>query len=62
MDDAEKNAPERFDDIMTRLRSLVDRLEGGNLPLEDGLRALIDWRREHKREVDERRARVALAD
>jgi UDP-glucose 4-epimerase len=30
--------------------------------LEDGLRALIDWRREHKREVDARRARVAMAD
>jgi exodeoxyribonuclease VII small subunit len=30
--------PERFDEILTRLRSLVDRLEGGNLPLEDGLR------------------------
>jgi UDP-glucose 4-epimerase len=30
------------------------------VPLEDGLRALIDWRRDHKREVDERRARVAF--
>jgi exodeoxyribonuclease VII small subunit len=30
--------PERFDEILTRLRSLVDRLEGGNLPLEDGLK------------------------
>jgi exodeoxyribonuclease VII small subunit len=29
--------PERFDDILTRLRSLVDRLEGGNLSLEDSL-------------------------
>jgi exodeoxyribonuclease VII small subunit len=28
---------ERFDDILTRLRSLVDRLEGGNLSLEDSL-------------------------
>jgi exodeoxyribonuclease VII small subunit len=35
---AEKAAPERFDEILGRLRSLVDRLEGGNLPLEDGLR------------------------
>ena len=36
---AEKAAnPERFDDILVRLRSLVERLEGGNLPLEDGLR------------------------
>jgi UDP-glucose 4-epimerase len=31
------------------------------VPLEEGLRALIDWRRGHKSEVDERRARVALA-
>jgi exodeoxyribonuclease VII small subunit len=28
---------ERFDDILTRLRSIVDRLEGGNLSLEDSL-------------------------
>lgn len=33
-----KNMPERFDEILTRLRALVDRLEGGNLPLEEGLR------------------------
>jgi len=37
MEPADK-APERFDDILVRLRALVDRLEGGNLPLEDGLR------------------------
>jgi exodeoxyribonuclease VII small subunit len=30
--------PERFDEILGRLRSLVERLEGGNLPLEDGLK------------------------
>lgn len=30
--------PERFDELLVRLRSLVERLEGGNLPLEDGLR------------------------
>jgi exodeoxyribonuclease VII small subunit len=35
---AEKAPPERFDEILVRLRSLVERLEGGNLPLEDGLR------------------------
>jgi exodeoxyribonuclease VII small subunit len=35
---AEKPTPERFDEILVRLRSLVERLEGGNLPLEDGLR------------------------
>ena len=32
-------APERFEDILARLRGLVERLEGGNLPLEDSLRA-----------------------
>jgi exodeoxyribonuclease VII small subunit len=32
-------APERFEDILVRLRGLVERLEGGNLPLEDSLRA-----------------------
>lgn len=30
--------PARFDDILARLRGLVERLESGNLPLEDGLR------------------------
>jgi exodeoxyribonuclease VII small subunit len=30
--------PVRFDDILSRLRGLVERLESGNLPLEDGLR------------------------
>jgi exodeoxyribonuclease VII small subunit len=35
---AEKPSPERFDEILVRLRALVERLEGGNLPLEDGLR------------------------
>ena len=35
---ADKATPERFDDILDRLRSLVDKLEGRNLPLEDGLR------------------------
>ena len=30
--------PERFDDLLGRLKALVDRLEGGNLPLEDGLK------------------------
>ena len=31
--------PERFEDILSRLRALVERLEGGNLPLEDSLRS-----------------------
>jgi exodeoxyribonuclease VII small subunit len=34
----DKAPPERFDEILVRLRALVERLEGGNLPLEDGLR------------------------
>jgi exodeoxyribonuclease VII small subunit len=33
------DAPERFEEILGRLRGLVDRLEGGNLPLEESLRA-----------------------
>ena len=32
-------APERFEEILGRLRGLVERLEGGNLPLEESLRA-----------------------
>lgn len=32
------------------------------VPLEDGLRALIEWRRDHKIEVDERRARAAIPE
>jgi exodeoxyribonuclease VII small subunit len=31
--------PERFEEILVRLRGLVERLEGGNLPLEESLRA-----------------------
>ncbi len=33
----ETNEP-RFDEILSRLRSIVERLEGGNLTLEDSLR------------------------
>ena len=29
----------RFEEILTRLRGLVERLESGNLPLEESLRA-----------------------
>ncbi len=41
MDRAPKPAEdgERFDDILTRLRALVERLEGGNLSLEDSLQS-----------------------
>jgi exodeoxyribonuclease VII small subunit len=36
---ADNNAPpERFDEILARLRGLVEKLESGHLPLEDGLR------------------------
>ncbi|MBN2574257.1 MAG: exodeoxyribonuclease VII small subunit [Deltaproteobacteria bacterium] len=35
---AEPAEPARFDNILSRLRALVERLESGNLPLEDGLR------------------------
>ena len=31
--------PERFEDLLGRLRGIVERLEGGNLPLEESLRA-----------------------
>jgi exodeoxyribonuclease VII small subunit len=31
--------PERFDEILSRLRALVERLEEGKLPLEEGLRS-----------------------
>jgi len=36
--EGQANDPIRFDDILTRLRALVERLESGNLPLEDSLR------------------------
>lgn len=32
------DAPQAFDDLLDRLRALVDRLESGNLTLEDSLR------------------------
>ena len=35
---SETAEPARFDDILARLRALVERLESGNLPLEEGLR------------------------
>ncbi len=34
--------PERFDDLLTRLRTIVERLESGNLSLEDSLRHFED--------------------
>jgi exodeoxyribonuclease VII small subunit len=38
MDTPAPSNNERFDEILARLRGLVERLEGGNLPLEDGLK------------------------
>jgi exodeoxyribonuclease VII small subunit len=38
-DSAPGAPPERFEEILLRLRGLVERLEGGNLPLEESLRA-----------------------
>ena len=32
------SAPERFDELLARLRGLVEKLEGGHVSLEDGLR------------------------
>jgi exodeoxyribonuclease VII small subunit len=32
-------APERFDELLARLRGLVEKLEGGHVSLEDGLRS-----------------------
>ena len=37
--DGPAGAPERFEDILGRLRALVERLEGGNLALEESLRS-----------------------
>jgi exodeoxyribonuclease VII small subunit len=35
----EAQPQERFEDLLGRLRALVERLESGNLPLEDSLKA-----------------------
>jgi exodeoxyribonuclease VII small subunit len=37
--DSAPERPERYEEILARLRGLVERLEGGNLPLEESLRA-----------------------
>jgi exodeoxyribonuclease VII small subunit len=36
---ADAAAPERFEELLGRLRGLVERLESGNLPLEESLKA-----------------------
>ena len=61
------SVPARFDDILARLRSLVERLEGGNLPLEDGLRYFeegMELCRQGAAVLDkaEKRVEVLLAD
>jgi exodeoxyribonuclease VII small subunit len=35
---SEHTLPDRFDDLLVRLRGVVEKLESGHLPLEDGLR------------------------
>lgn len=35
-------APEKFDELLTKLRSIVERLESGNLSLEDSLKSFED--------------------
>jgi exodeoxyribonuclease VII small subunit len=36
---AQGQTAERFEDLLARLRGLVERLESGNLPLEESLKA-----------------------
>jgi exodeoxyribonuclease VII small subunit len=63
----EQAEPARFDDILARLRALVERLEGGNLALEDGLRFFeegMELCRQGAAVLDkaEKRVEVLLAD
>jgi exodeoxyribonuclease VII small subunit len=56
---------ERFDELLARLRVLVEKLEGGNLPLEDGLRCFEEGMTLCKRGAEildraERRVEVLL--
>jgi exodeoxyribonuclease VII small subunit len=56
---------ERFDELLARLRTLVEKLEGGNLPLEDGLRCFEEGMTLCKRGAEildraERRVEVLL--
>jgi exodeoxyribonuclease VII small subunit len=56
---------ERFDELLARLRGLVERLEGGHLPLEDGLRCFEEGMSLCKRGAEildraERRVEVLL--
>jgi exodeoxyribonuclease VII small subunit len=56
---------ERFDELIARLRGLVEKLEGGHLPLEDGLRCFEEGMTLCKRGAEildraERRVEVLL--
>ncbi len=58
-------APERFDELLSRLRALVERLEGGHISLEDGLRCFEEGMTLCKRGADildqaERRVEILL--
>ena len=58
-------ADERFDELLARLRGLVEKLEGGHLPLEDGLRCFEEGMALCKRGAEildraERRVEVLL--
>ena len=62
---ADPAAPERFDELIGRLRALVERLEGGHLALEDGLRCFEEGMALCKRGAEildkaERRVEVLL--
>ena len=57
--------PERFDDLLVRLRGLVERLEGGHISLEDGLKCFEEGMTLCKKGADildgaERRVEVLL--
>ena len=55
--------PASFDGILEDLQQIVDRLEGGDLPLEDSLRAFergMDLSRRGQRILDQAERRVEL--
>ena len=59
--------PERFEELLLRLRGLVERLEGGHISLEDGLRCFEEGMTLCKRGADildqaERRVEILLGN
>ena len=63
----EATTPERFDELLLRLRALVERLEGGHISLEDGLRCFEEGMTLCKRGAEildqaERRVEVLLGN